>query len=39
MADGKTTEVKCASGGPSSKFASGALFMVSAFVSLVLASV
>jgi hypothetical protein len=39
MADGKITEVKCASGGPSSKFASGALLMVSAFVSLVVASV
>ena len=33
------TEVKCISGAPSSKFASGALLMVSAFVSVVVASV
>ena len=33
------TEVKCASGAPSSKFASAALLMVSAFVSLVVGSV
>ena len=33
------TEVKCASGAPSSKFASGALLMVSALVSLVVGSV
>ena len=33
------TEVKCASGAPSSKFASGALLMVSACVSLVVGSV
>jgi hypothetical protein len=41
MADGKTTDAKCAavSAAPSSKFASGALLMVSAFVSLVVASV
>jgi hypothetical protein len=44
MADGKTTDAKCAaasaaSAAPSSKLASGALLMVSAFVSLVVASV
>jgi hypothetical protein len=33
------TEVKCASGAPSSKFASAALLMVSVFVSLVVGSV
>ena len=33
------TEVKCASGAPSSKFASAAVLMVSAFVSLVVGSV
>ena len=37
---GGATEVKCAvSGAPSSKFASGALLMLSAFVSLIVASV
>jgi hypothetical protein len=37
---GGATEVKCAgSGAPASKFASGAFFMVSVFVSLVVASV
>ena len=44
MQDGKTTEAKCAAftatgGAPSSKFASGALLLVSSFVSLVVASV
>ena len=39
LTTGGVTEVKCASATPSSKFASGALLMVSAFVSLVVSSV
>jgi hypothetical protein len=39
LTTGGVTEVKCASGAPSSKFASGALLMVSALVSLVVGSV